>query len=155
MMSHSGNHAPHPANQDILKKLARGAMLKNPMDPSPWFQDAYVLRTNPYLQDRLFSLLDKATHVQQGALYGCPVLMAPNGVIFAYAVGVTEIRLRLPANVSAMALEFGGASLEEDADTWITLPVRHPDMPSTHWKKRLVNWAFQAKQYALSLSSCA
>jgi hypothetical protein len=87
----------HPANADVLKALRAQAVEKTPKNRSPWDIDSFELHTHPDLIER-FELLANALpsgHRRVGHC-GCPTLVADNGIVFAFASGMSQVTLRLP-----------------------------------------------------------
>ena len=91
-----GINEEHPANAEVLQALSAQAVERTPQNSSQWDIDACELHTHPDLIERFEllaeSLPKKHRRVARG---GCPTLLTENGVVFAFASGMSQVTLRL------------------------------------------------------------
>jgi len=118
---------PHPANAPVLRYLAHGAAVS--AIPSAHNIDDYVLRTHPDLTEAL-ERLGHTLRVPPGAAYGYAVLAAPGGVLFAIALGIATLGVRLPERAWPLALEFGAVPWAEPGDDWVRFDPWDADVPA-------------------------
>jgi hypothetical protein len=83
----------NPANEDLLEFLEGQAEPSGSMD-----LDGFELHAHPDLCERLIGLAGELDEVPNGwhAVYGVPALVTDEGVVYAFAIGVGGIGLRLP-----------------------------------------------------------
>lgn len=86
----------HPANANVLQALSLQAVAKTPQNKSQWDIDSFELHTHPDLMERFELLADSLpSGYRRVAHCGCPTLAAENGIVFAFASGMSQVTLRL------------------------------------------------------------
>ncbi|QDU94091.1 hypothetical protein [Lignipirellula cremea] len=87
----------HSANSQVLEVLRSQAVEKTPKNRSSWDIDSFELHTHPDLIERLELLSDSLPQgYRRVAHCDCPTLVAENGIVFAFASGMSQVTLRLP-----------------------------------------------------------
>jgi len=153
----------HPSNVALLVVLREQAVPSTDPSPSAWDAAGYELHTHPDLEERLTQLASSLPGHRSAMLYGCPVLATKAGVVFAVACGMRFLAFRLADADIPLALEMGGGSTRELAQTWIS-PVGASleanwiafdpwgsALPSGKWTGDLKYFFEQAYHYASSI----
>src|SRR5262245_32691956 len=108
------------------------------------------LRCHPDLCARLESAASGLDHVRVRYIDGMPLLVHPNGIVFALAAGTAWMALRLPrvGHGAVMKTQWGRRGLEGDwvdCDPWLT------DLSAHEGTARLRGWTRAAYAHATEL----
>ncbi len=126
---------PHPANARVIRYLQR---------EEPW-------SAHGDLADELFlaarDLPGVSRYCPDPDAYAYWMLSTSNGVIFALAVGMSSLQLRLP-EASAAAAKDGAARSADLGLDWLSFEVFGSDMPRA--RARLAQWMRRAHALASS-----
>jgi hypothetical protein len=117
--------------------------------PSQWDVDDYELHTHPDLIERLTEAAGW-TRAEMCAAYGCPVLVHPNGVVFALALGMRALFFRLPP-------ELRGGLRQAEVDPgigvdWVAVEAWPADLTGAEGTRRVKQWCRRAYEHAGSLA---
>jgi hypothetical protein len=138
--------ARRAANQAVLAYLE--ARARPAATPSVCALDQYELRTHPDLIKRLQEVA-VGTAGRLVAAFGVPVLVHPNGIIFALAFGASSLCLRLPPRLLREVIARpAGPGLGDDwvaADPWLSA------LPRREGTQVLRDWCWLACEYAATL----
>jgi hypothetical protein len=109
------------------------------------------LRCHPDLCDRVSALADGLPNVRLRYVAGLPLLVHPNGVVFAVGAGTTWIAVRIPrsAHGAVVRSQWGQRGLEGewiDVDPWMTDVSAHDGL------RRLRGWARAAYDHGTELA---
>ncbi|MDX6590915.1 MAG: hypothetical protein QOJ13_111 [Gaiellales bacterium] len=120
----------HPANEDLIEFLEGQAEPSASMD-----LDGFELHAHPDLCERLIGLANELEEVPDGwhAVYGVPALATSDGVIYAFAIGVGGIGLRLPHRSLHRHLN----RHDLDLPGWTVIDARQSQLPGRVARERL------------------
>jgi hypothetical protein len=109
------------------------------------------LRCHPDLCDRVHAMADGLPGVLARYVVGLPVLVHPNGVVFAIGGGTTWMAVRLPhaAHGAVVRSQWGRRGLEGewiDVDPWMT------DVAAYESVRRLHGWTRAAFEHAREIA---
>lgn len=138
----------HPENHEILAFLRKQAIPLTPAKRSPWDIDDFELHTHPDLCDRLQEVASTLPEKCIAALYGCPIFVAKNGIIFAVAIGTSSLKFRLSASDAEQAYELGGQADNGLGKKWVAFDAWQSDLPTRQWIGDLKFWCEQAYHHA-------
>lgn len=135
-------------NHDVLLFLERQAKPSNPA-AADFDLDAFELHTHPDLMERLVEA-SAGLDAPMAAAYGVPVLVHPNGVLFACTYGMDTLLLRLPAELHARVVE--SRWTYQIGPQWLSADAWLPDVPRREGTARMREWCRWAYAHAGQLA---
>jgi hypothetical protein len=134
-------------NRDVLQFLERQARPAKPAYAS-YDIDEYELHTHPDLIERLAEAA-AGLDAPMVAVYGVPVLMHRNHVIFAAAYSMSTLIYRLPTNLHSRVAP-ARWTVDIGAE-WVAANGWLSDLPSREGTERIREWSRWAYEYAARL----
>jgi len=134
-------------NRDVLQFLERQARPAKPAFAAIDI-DEYELHTHPDLIERLAEAV-AGLDAPMVAVYGVPVLMHRNHVIFAVACGMDTLLYRLPTNLHSRVVP-SRWTVDVGAE-WVAANAWLSDQPSRDGTARIRAWSRLAYEHAARL----
>ena len=141
------DEARNPVNHDVLQFLERQARPAKPAYAA-YDIDEYELHTHPDLIERLAEA-GAGLDAPVVAVYGVPVLMHRNHVIFAVACGMRTLVYRLPTNLHSRVVP-ARWTCDVGAE-WVSADAWLSDLPGREGTERLRDWSRWAYEHATQL----
>ena len=130
---------PSPKNLALFARLKEEARLDDGKH-SNYQVDGYVVRSHPDLTEILYDLIPESS-VKKDYVYGRPVLVNSEGVIFAYADGTHYVFSRLDSDRVTAAQADGGRLDPTYGGDWIEFRIGGRKGCNSDWREAMRTWA--------------
>jgi hypothetical protein len=114
-------------NAPVIALLEAQASLRPPWSSSEWAVDEYMLHVHPDLIERVETVTTRIPKAALVPVYGC-VVSAKRGAVFAVAMGMRWVAIRVPANELDVRLEPVAAT--DLGPEWSEIDCWMSDVPS-------------------------
>ena len=131
-------------NHDVLLFLERQAKPRDPAS-ADFDLDAFELHTHPDLMERLVEA-SAGLDAPMVAAFGVPVLVHPNGVLFACAYSMDTLLLRLPEELHARVVASGW--IYQIGPAWVPADAWLTGVPRRGGTERMREWCRWAYAHA-------
>jgi hypothetical protein len=150
----------HPLNQEIIDFMRKARLRYEPTEDINSNSNVSVeffgwnelpldkLRTHPDLGERLSQISEDLTGVTLGHVLGFDVLVNPDAVILAVAMGTGFMAFRLGVSNGRLALELGGAYVDGLDQQWIMIDPWNAALQENKLLGDLRYWCEQSLAYA-------